>query len=283
EHRTTTDKIVIESDFEQGDSHSLELGYLANPAQTVYFLGWEEDDPALGQIWTQGQGKYTSHWLPSFDDMTEKVEFDLTLAFDKRYRVAANGTLVDREDRGDRFIWTFDMKRPMSSYLLAFAIGRYDMETLFSKSGVPLELYYAPGDSSRVEPTYRYTQRIFDFLEREIGVDYPWGVYRQLPVRDFLYAGMENTGCTIFSDQFMVDSIAFVDKNYVNVNAHEMAHHWFGNLVTQSSAQHHWLHEGFATYYAYLVERDIFGDDHFYWLLLETAEALENFSEDGLG
>lgn len=282
-YRATTDKIIIDGDFVQGNSHRLELEYLAHPAQTVYFLGWEDDNPGMGQIWTQGQGKYTSHWLPSFDDMTEKVEFDLTLTFDRRYQVAANGTLVGREDLGDRISWTFDMQRPMSSYLVAFAIGRYDKITEYSASGVPLELYYAPKDSSRVEPTYRNTKRIFDFLEEEIGVDYPWGIYRQLPVRDFLYAGMENTGCTLFSDQFMVDSIAFVDKNYINVNAHEMAHQWFGNLVTESSAQHHWLHEGFATYYAYLAERDLFGDDHFYWHLLETAEALENFSEDGLG
>ena len=282
-YRVGPDKIVIDGDFGQGDSHRLELGYLAHPAQTVYFLGWEDADPGMGQIWTQGQGKYTSHWLPSFDDMTEKVEFDLTLTFDRRYRVAANGILIRREDHGDRISWTFDMQRPMSSYLLAFAIGKYDKKTISSTSGIPLELYHYPRDSSKVEPTYRHTRRIFDFLEREIGVDYPWGVYRQLPVRDFLYAGMENTGCTLFSDQFMVDSIAFVDKNYVNVNAHEMAHHWFGNLVTESSAEHHWLHEGFATYYAYLAERDIFGEDHFYWHLLETAEALERFSEDGLG
>ena len=93
---------------------------------------------------------------------------------------------------------------------------------------------------------------------------YPWKIYRQIPVRDFLYAGMENTTSTIFSQDFVVDSIGFNDKNYINVNAHELAHQWFGDLITSQSSKHHWLQEGFATYYALLAERQLFGDDYFY-------------------
>src|SRR5690554_7076608 len=80
----------------------------------------------------------------------------------------------------------------MSSYLAAMAIGDYSKTELLSESGVPIELYYKPEDSSRVEPTYRYSKEIFDFLEPEIGVAYPWEVYKQVPVRDFLYAGMRS-------------------------------------------------------------------------------------------
>ena len=171
----------------------------------------------------------------------------------------------------------------MSSYLVGFAIGNYNKKTFESSSAIPIELYYEPTDVEKVEPTYRYTEAIFDFLETEIGVPYPWQDYKQVPVQDFLYAGMENTTCTIFSNQYVVDSIAFVDKNYVNINAHELAHQWFGNLVTETSSEHHWLHEGFATFYAYLAEKDIFGEDYFYWRLLETAKALERFSGDDNG
>jgi aminopeptidase N len=82
---------------------------------------------------------------------------------------------------------------------------------------------------------------------------------------------MENTSLTIFSDAFVVDSIGFNDKNYINVNAHELAHQWFGDLVTAKSGEHHWLQEGFATYYALLAENDIFGEDHFYFKLFESV------------
>lgn len=279
------EKITIKTNIKKGDDHTLAMEYTSRPKQTVYFLGWDDEIDGNEQIWTQGQGKYTSHWLPSFDDMLEKVEFDLAIVLKQDYSVIANGKLIEKKTLPDSkgYLWQFDMQKPMSSYLVGFAIGNFDKKSIQSGSGVPIELYYEPKDSLRVEPTYRFTKHIFDFLENEIGVAYPWQNYKQVPVQDFLYAGMENTTCTIFSNQYMIDSTAFVDKNYVNVNAHELAHQWFGDLVTETSSEHHWLHEGFATFYAYLAEKDIFGDDHFYWRLLETAEALKSFSEDGQG
>jgi len=277
--------ISIKQRFKKGSTHILAMDYRTQPKQTVYFLGWNDEIKGNEQIWTQGQGKYTSHWLPSFDDMQEKVEFDFDFILKKDYTVISNGKFVrkDKLPNSNGFLWQFDMKEPMSSYLAGFVIGNFDKRTIESTSGVPIELYYEPKDSLKVEPTYRHTGHIFDFLEKEIGIPYPWQNYKQVPVQDFLYAGMENTTCTIFSNQYVIDSTAFVDKNYVNVNAHELAHHWFGDLVTEVSGEHHWLQEGFATYYAYLAEKDIFGEDYFYWHLLETAEALNNFSEDDQG
>lgn len=282
---TSTGRAVsISEKFKKGKIHSIELRYTARPTQTVYFLGWDDNINGDEQIWTQGQGKYTSHWLPSFDDMNEKVEFDISIKTQKNLTVFTNGKLLDKKQYvNDGVVWNFDMQKPMSSYLVAFAIGDFEKETVNSTSGVPIELYYEPKDSLKVEPTYRYSQHIFDFLEKEIGVPYPWQNYKQIPVQDFLYAGMENTGATIFSNTLVVDSIAFKDKNYVNVNAHELAHQWFGNLVTEQSGAHHWLHEGFATFYAYLAEQDIFGNEYYYWHLLETAQALANFSGEGNG
>ncbi|MDC6386360.1 M1 family metallopeptidase [Muricauda sp. SK9] len=281
----TANKIMINAQFQEGEYYTLTFEYRVSPKQTVYFLGWDDEIVGNEQIWTQGQGKYTSHWLPSLDDMTEKTTFDLNFVLQESYPVISNGKLEKKDTLPDSkaFFWQFDMKKPMSSYLLGFVIGDFDKKELKSSSGVPIELYYEPKDSLKVEPTYRYTQHIFDFLEKEIGVPYPWQNYKQVPVQDFLYAGMENTTCTIFSNQYVIDSTAFVDKNYVNVNAHELAHQWFGNLVTETSSEHHWLHEGFATYYAYLAEKNLFGEDHFYWHLLGTAEALKSISEDDQG
>jgi aminopeptidase N len=292
-------KISIHNKFEKGKSYIVHLKYFCSPKQTVYFQGFDDNVKKNEQIWTQGQGKYTSHWLPSFDDMEEKVKFTFNFLIDKRLSVIANGRLASTskefyetpgfqaDDSKYEYYplrsWRFYMQNPMSSYLAAFAIGNFDKKELKSSSGVPIELYYEPKDSLKVEPTYRHTKEIFDFLEKEIDVPYPWQNYKQVPVQDFLYAGMENTSATIFSNTYMIDSTAFVDKNYVNVNAHELAHQWFGNLVTEESSKHHWLHEGFATYYAYLTEKELFGDDHFYWKLYETAKTLNNLSESGGG
>lgn len=280
--------IKIKKKFKKGDTNFVTLTYKVKPKQTVYFIGWNtsatSDEPIQNQIWTQGQGKYTSYWLPSFDDMNEKVEFDLNITFDKNYTVIANGKLTAKKNLdSDSITWSFDMKNPMSSYLLAFAIGTYAKETITSTSGVPIELYYYPQDSIKVEPTYRYSKQLFDFLEHEIGVFYPWQNYKQIPVKDFLYAGMENTSATIFSDSYVIDSTGFIDKNYVNVNAHELAHQWFGDMITAVDGNHHWLQEGFATYYALLAEKDIFGDEYFYWKLYDSSENLKEFSKNNGG
>lgn len=271
-HKNNGKKLIIYNDFEASNTYTLSFLFFTSPKKAMYFIGW--DDDSRNQIWTQGQGKYTSHWLPSIDDMNDKIEFDISCAAPKGYEVISNGKMVSMRETPTYNLWQFDMQKPMSSYLVALVIGKYDKKVEYSKSGIPLEMYYYPEDESKFEPTYRYSKQMFDFLEEEIGVPYPWQNYKQIPVKDFLYAGMENTSTTIFADSFVIDSIAFVDKNYVNVNAHELAHQWFGDLVTETSGTHHWLQEGFATYYALLAERDIFGDDYYYSRLYEYAQEL---------
>lgn len=268
-------QLALASKFKK-KNNVLTFTYKAKPKQSIYFV---PTDDAF-QIWTQGQGKYTSHWLPSFDDMNVKQRFEIQIDFDAAYEVISNGFVKDTKIISpNRRRWIYQMDKPMSSYLVMLAIGKYKKNTIKTPNGTIVEGYIEPIDVHKFEPTYRYTPEIFAFLEREIGVPYPWGIYRQVPVRDFLYAGMENTTSTIFSRDFVVDSIGFNDRTYVNVNAHELAHQWFGNLVTSQSGLHHWLQEGFATYYALLSERHLFGDDHYYWELYEMAERIQQASK----
>lgn len=275
EYKKTDKALLLYEGFKNGEN-KLSFQYKAFPKQAMYFVG----DPSTmrNQIWTQGQGKYTSHWLPSFDDVNEKVLFSIAVEYRNDYEVISNGKLVEKKpnDKGSHFIWEYEMEKPMSSYLVMLAIGKYEKQTIKSDSGIPIELYLKPEDRDKFEPTYRYTAAIFDFLEEEIGYKYPWKIYRQIPVDDFLYAGMENTTSTLFSQDLVVDENSFNDRNYVNVNAHELAHQWFGDLVTAKEGKHHWLQEGFATYYALLAEREIFGNDHFHFELLKTAEDLRD-------
>jgi len=256
--------------FKKG-KNTVEFRYEAQPKQTLYFVKDGNDD----QVWTQGQGKYTSHWLPSFDDVNEKVIFNMSATFDANYTVMSNGELSKKGLLGKDTSWYYEMEKPMSSYLVMLAIGKFDKYSETSGSGTPLEYYLRPEDKDKFGPTYRDSKRMFDFLEKEIGVPYPWGIYRQVPVLDFLYAGMENTTSTIFAQDFVVDEAGFNDRTYINVNAHELAHQWFGDLVTAESSSHHWLQEGFATYYALLCEKELYGDDHFNYELYQMAERLQ--------
>ena len=277
-------QMLLYDGFRKG-KNTLTFGYEAFPTQAMYFVNWdftkEIDTPeeVQGQIWTQGQGKNTSHWLPSFDDVNEKVLFGLDITFHKSFEVISNGILSKKIPAGDDIIWKYQMTQPMSSYLLMLAIGHFNKIEDRSLSGIPLEMYYEREDSLKTEPTYRHSTKIFDFFETEIGVPYPWGVYRQVPVRDFLYAGMENTSATIFSRDFVVDNTAYIDRNYFNVNAHELAHQWFGDVVTAKTGKDHWLQEGFATYYALLAERHVFGDNYFFLKLYQNAQKIREASK----
>ena len=274
----TNTHLILHDGLKKG-LNAVKLKYSAKPKQTLYFTGKDESL----QIWTQGQGRYTSHWLPSFDDVNEKIIFKISVYFDNKFHVLSNGNLVNRvapvKSDEKKILWEYEMQKPMSSYLVMLAIGNFEKQTAKTKSGTPLEFYLDKNDVSKFEPTYRYSKEMFNYLEQEIGVKYPWGIYRQVPVRDFLYAGMENTTSTIFAQDFVVDSIGFNDRNYVNVNAHELAHQWFGDLITAQSGKHHWLQEGFATYYALLAERHLFGDDYFYEELNDYAEQLKRASK----
>lgn len=269
-------QLKLYGNFKKG-KYNLTFNYEVHPKQTMYFNGdFTNQTINNQQVWTQGQGKYTSHWFPSFDDVNEKVIFNMNISFDKRFQVLSNGVLMHEYPDKDKTIWQYKMRRPMSSYLLAVAIGDYRHKVAASKSHIPIQMFVQPKDTARFEPTYRYSKQIFDFLEKEIGVKYPWQIYKQVPVEDFLYAGMENTGCTIFAQDYVVDAIGFNDRNYINVNAHELAHQWFGDLVTAKSGKHHWLQEGFATYYALLAEKEVFGDDYFYHKLYRNSLQLRN-------
>ncbi|MBA9074860.1 aminopeptidase N [Flavobacterium gossypii] len=275
EFKNSGKELLLFKGFKKG-KNTLTFEYEATPKQTLYFIGEKENL----QIWTQGQGKYTSYWLPSFDDVNEKVIFGLTISFDKDFTVLSNGKLKKVADVNQaQKQWEYQMEKPMSSYLAMLAIGKFAKQTETTASGTPLEMYLSQEDASKFEYTYKYSKTIFDFFESEIGVKYPWGIYRQVPVKDFLYGGMENTTSTIFSQDYVVDEIGFNDRNYINVNAHELAHQWFGDLITATSGKHHWLQEGFATYYALLAEKELFGEDHFNWEMYEIAERLQQASK----
>ncbi len=277
-------KVWLKGDFKANKDYSFSFNYSKTPKKALYFWGWDDknidpNSPNRKQIWTQGQGKYTSNWLPSIDDMNDKIIFTLKIDFSTDYKVISNGSLKNKTVKKNTTTWVYQMQHPMSSYLVAIAIGKYAKKEKKSISGIPLENYIYSNRITDYETTFKHHKKVFEFLETEIGFPYPWKIYRQVPVRDFLYAGMENTTCTLFSDDFIVDDITFDDQNFVSVSAHELAHQWFGNIITETDSNHHWLHEGFATYYALLAEKELFGEDHFYYKLYESAEQLNHQSD----
>lgn len=286
DHIKTDEKLTIlpASPLTWDTKHTITIEYECNPQSGIYFIGWNDpNNLSRKQIWTQGQGTDNRHWIPCYDTQNDKLTTEITVKFDQEYKVLSNGTKLAEKDNGDGTkTWHYKMQHPHTTYLVMLGIGRYDIDKRKSASGVPIDLWYYPEWKDRVEWAYKYSVEMFDFFEKEIGVPYGWESYSQIPVQDFMYGAMENTTATLFGDFFFVDKNGYYDRNYVAVNAHELAHQWFGDLVTAKSFKHHWLQESFATHYNLLYEREAFGQDHFDWRRRESAMTAINASKNDL-
>ncbi|NBC16823.1 MAG: hypothetical protein GVY18_05830 [Bacteroidetes bacterium] len=262
---------------------TLTISYEANPRHGLYFVGWDDPDgTARRQIWTQGQGPGHRHWVPFYDYPNDRMLTETIVTFDSDYEVVSNGELVETTEHDDgTTTWHYRMLAPHAGYLMMLAIGQYDVLPMTSKGGTRIRNYFYPDQPERAAPTYRYTDRMIDVMERETGVGYPWGPYANVPVHNFLHGGMENTTATIFSDAYYVDERAYLDRNYITVNAHEIAHQWFGDLVTMGRNEAIWLHESFATHYAKVIERALLGEQHYQWNQKRERDRALAASEDG--
>jgi len=254
--------------------HEIMIKYSVSEPKEMYFVGW--DDPSgimRKQIWAHRP----AGWLPYAPD---RLTMDFRITFDGRFQVFSNGireSVVDNQDGSKTWHYFLDKEHPFFS--TALVIGDYKWQNLETKSGVPVELWYYPEREGWLDATYPYMLQMFDFCEKEFGVAYPYSAYKQAPVADYLYGGMETTTSTVFGDYMHIDGRAFWERNYINVNVHELIHNWFGNDISHLRDKDVWLTESFATYYAKRFEKEIFGDNYYQWERQKELERVLKASE----
>jgi aminopeptidase N len=276
--------IYLPKKLSKNDTASISIIYECRPKRGLYFIGWNDSlKISRKQIWTQGQGIDNRHWIPMFDDMSDKITTDIHIQFNKKYPVVSNGVLVEQKDlKNNLKEYHFKMNKPHAPYLIMLAIGDYKTKKFKSKSGVEITAYYYPDKEYCVDTTFRFSAKMMDFLEKETGLKYPWERYSIIPVQEFMYGAMENTTATIFGDFFLIDEYSINDRDFLPVAAHELAHQWFGDYVTAYSNAHTWLQESFATHYNWLVEKEYFGKDHYDWLRKSATDGILKESEKNL-
>lgn len=264
-------------------SYNISFVYEATPRVGLYFIGWNDpNNMSRKQIWTQGQAYDNRYWIPLFDKQNDKATTEVKVKFDAAYKVLSNGNKIEEKDLKDGTkSWHYRMTKPHSAYLIMLGIGKYDIKTVKSKGGVNIDLWHYPEYPERVNPTYIYSAEMMDWFEKELMVKYPWGKYSQIPVQDYTFGAMENTSATLFGDFYLVDEGAYLDRAYLYVNAHELTHQWFGDLITERTEKHHWLHENFATYYGNLFTGSVRGMDYYEWSRKTSIDqALEASKKD---
>ena len=243
----------------KGNRYVISIAYEARPmAGPIYFIGWKpEEEGRRKTIWAHR----SQNWLPYMD---ARVTTDIFFTFDGRYKIFSNGERLGVISNPDGTkTWHYAMRKDHPYFSTSLVIGDYEYNTSFTKRGVPLEYWYWSGMADRVPYTYKYTERMFDFFEKEFGVNYPYAQYREAPVADYMYGGMETTTATVFGDYMLIDPRAWWQRNYVNVNAHELAQQWFGDGIAHLVNKDVWLTESFGTYYAKMFERSVYGEEYY--------------------
>ncbi|HMN95954.1 MAG TPA: M1 family aminopeptidase [Phycisphaerales bacterium] len=243
--------IALEPILAPGEEVTLRIEYACEaPTAGMTFSPDYPDDPARGwEVHTQGQPQTNRHWFPCHDFPNERLSTELIVDVPAGYSASSNGALVRHEERDGRAIWHWKQERPHVNYLVSLVIGTFSqVEIPAASNGVPMRVWCPPGSEELARATYARTGAMMDLFERRFGTPYPWARYDQLVVRNFGAGGMENTAATTMHPQALYDAIALADGDLDGLISHELAHQWFGNLITCRSWAHLWLNEGWATY-----------------------------------
>jgi len=267
-------EIRLAAPLEREDGGTVRVDYVVeNPRLGLYFTGPDEHYPTRSwQAWSQGQDEDSRYWFPCVDHPREKVTSELRVRVPKPYVAVSNGVLGERyEDEDGRLVYHWVMERPHSVYLVSLAVGLYS-ELTDRFDAIPLSFFVPEGREEDGWRSFEKTADCMRFFSEKTRIRYPYPRYSQVVAQDFVFGGMENTTATTLTEMTLHDERAHLDFTSAHLVAHELAHQWFGDLVTSKTWSHSWLHEGFATYFDLLYTEHAEGRDEFHYRLHENRE-----------
>lgn len=237
---------------------------VTNAVDGMFWLHENEAWPGRpAQIHTQGQPETNRFWFPAHDSPNERLTTEIIVAAPAGYTVVSNGRLVsepsDTPGRDGLKTWRWLQDKDHVTYLVTLVVGKFDVvDVAPPNSDIPLPVYVPEGKGPLVKQTFDNTARMLELFERRFDEPYPWDKYANLVVWNFGAGGMENTSASSLYDTAVLDAIALNDSDMDGLNSHELAHQWFGDLITCKTWEHIWLNEGWATYSTslWLEERD---------------------------
>lgn len=277
EYKNTGSKLIIQLDrtYTRYESIKISIHYTAQPdsildadgkvnkeEKGLYFIntdGSKKDIPT--HLWTQGETQSNSSWFPTLDYPSEKHTQSIKVTYEDKYVSLSNGKLISsiqnengtKTDHWEQII-------PHAVYLTVLVIGDYKI-IKDEWRGKEVSYYMEPRYANTAKPIFGRTPEMLEFFSKKLGVDFPWDKYSQVIVHDFTAGAMENTSAVTFNTMFQKDAREILDNNDDETVAHELFHHWFGNIVTCESWTHLTLNESFANYSEYLWTEHKYGKD----------------------
>lgn len=257
-------KIYLDNSYSMTDTLELRIHFsTSDPEKGLYFITPTPTFPSKRyEVWSQGEGEDNRYWFPCYDYPNDKATTEISVNVDSKYHTISNGILLDKAEFSNTTTWHWVNDKPHSSYLVMLGIGNWDTIST-SWDGIPIISYVPPGKKQWGENAYEQTADILKFFSEYIGYRYPWHEFRQVAVQDFIYGGMENTGAVVLFEGSVYDERTEPDYNATNLVAHELAHQWWGDVLTCRNWNEIWLNESFATYFQCLYTEHLLGKDEF--------------------
>ena len=275
----TDRKLIVTLDrvYSNGETFTVAVTYHAKPRTGFHFVKPAPEDPTRPvEAFSFGQPRYHSHWFPCHDFPNDRATFEVVATVPSRFLTVSNGRLLSVKDNGETKTHHWRLDVPQAIYLLSLVVADYAViENSYHDK--PVNYYVRKDRKDDANLLMGNTPQMMQFFSEYTGVEYPYNKYAQTVVE--LYTGaMEHTTCTTHSFSLLVNKRASLDANVESVVAHELAHQWFGDLVTCRDWSNGWLNEGFATYFELLWEQHSKGNDEFKYALSKNKSAY--FGED---
>ncbi len=262
-------RVTFAPPIEPYERASFRITYRASqPRHGLFFVEPTREYPdRIRHAWTQSQDENARYWFPCLDYPHSKQPTSTSILVPKGQFALANGALVERRDEGAKTRFSYRQDVPHSTYLMTLVTGPFvEVEQRAAGANkVPVSFYVLPGREADGERSFANTPRMIEAFEERLRTPYPYARYSQIAVSEFIFGGMENTSATTQTDRTLHDERAHLDFSSDPLVSHELAHQWFGDLLTCRDWAHAWLNEGFATYFECVWrEADLGYDEYIY-------------------
>ncbi|MCE9636230.1 MAG: HEAT repeat domain-containing protein [Planctomycetes bacterium] len=228
---------------------TLAIRYGGRPTSGIWFFHPTAEHPEVPlQAYTQGEGTENRHWFPCYDEPDDRMTTTMRVTVPAGLQTLSNGAPKGTETLADgRIAHTWVLDRPHPSYLVTLVVGTF-ADVARDAAGVEQHDLVPPEWKADCDEIFGRTPDMMGFFNDYTGQKYAWGRYSQVTVWDFMWGGMENTGATTLNMRALHKAGVRPDYTADGLVAHELAHQWFGDLMTCRTWNHIWLNEGFANF-----------------------------------